>query len=114
MEVVVAEVDVERAGGVDRLLDAREAVDEGVGVRDVERDEHRADVVLAGQSADFAFDALRLEVEFEEPVQLQMRVGVRPVHVDAVRADAARGDGDGARDDFLRGDGEHVRADEGE
>ena len=114
MEVVVAEVDVEGAGGVDGLLDARERVDVGVGFRDVERNEQGAYVVLAGEPMHFALDALRLEVELEGPVQRHVRIGVRPVQVDAVHADAARSDGHGVRDDLLRRDAEDVRLDQRE
>ena len=114
VEVVVAEVHVKGAGGLDGLLDAREGVDVGVGVCDVERDEQGADVVLAGEPADLALDDLRLQVKLEVAVQRLRRVGIGPVQADAFRADAGGRHGDGLHEDLLRLHVQHVRPDERE
>ena len=71
-------------------------------------------MVLAGEAVYTPFGPLRLEVELEFAVKRLRRVGVGPVKVDAVHADAAGRDGDGLGDDLLRGHAEHLRAGEDE
>ena len=88
-EVVVAEVDVEGAGDVDGLLHLREGVNELVGVRDVERDEERTDVVLARLAADDAVQQLVPQVQRHVPRHRHRLIRVRPAegrlpHAEAV------------------------------